>query len=300
MTIANKKVSYAKSLEINVDGSSESHTVLKDVFLKKAEDYVCQVARFMVNSLPPINIIDEPLLYIRTRGDANDTVQTVANVGNVGIFQPPKVHSWVELTRRFVEFCTKFNAFLDEEYIKFVLTNTGQFELRLHPEFLTQFYLEWGSEAQKYTGFDRFMFVVHNGLRSFSHEDGINHLLVVPSLEIYEAQLAANILINFNVNNLEHVQESQTFVSKRALNAFDHRLSLDVWATFPIKNTVSFLDGVETHEFILSRFPISDYNQVHSKVIVQNNKLSPAKILEENLAVGLLDLCKNNPESIMA
>ena len=68
MTTANKRGGFVKSLEISRDGSNRSNTMLKNTFLKKANNYVCQLTKFVTNLTPKLNLDNEIMFEILPRG----------------------------------------------------------------------------------------------------------------------------------------------------------------------------------------------------------------------------------------
>ena len=256
MTTVNRRGGYYKSLEINREGSASSNTVLKDTFLKKAEGYVCQVTRFVVNNTPPLNLIDEDMITVQRRGNA-----AIANVLHLNdtlrIFKPGPYRTWLELARKIEEFCDNLNTHFQQPSIEFRLLGNGWFQLKLYGGFTTTYYLEFGTETQKYTGLKQYMFVVQDDEDDqFTQENG-DQFLFDPDVPGF-----------FNDENLENVTSDFVFMSGRSLSAFDHRLYHDVVAFFPIANIVTFLDGKESHEFVLARFPLSDYKEIHNVITV--------------------------------
>ena len=279
MTTVNRRGGYYKSLEINREGSASSNTVLKDTFLKKAEGYVCQVTRFVVNNTPPLNLIDEDMITVQRRGNA-----AIANVLHLNdtlrILKPGPYRTWLELARKIEEFCDNLNTHFQQASIEFRLLGNGWFQLKLYGGFTTEYYLEFGTETQKYTGLKQYMFVVQdNNGNIHTQENGNNYLLAAG---------------NFNPNFPANVTSNFVFMSGRSLSAFDHRLYHDVVAFFPIANIVTFLDGIESHEFVLARFPLSDYKEIHNVITVSGGVVQQSKTMQETVNLGLEDLCRNN------
>ena len=114
MTQANRKGGYIKTLEINREGSSKSFTSLKDSLIKKADNYVCQVSRFITNTTPNINLVDEVFIEILRRPHSDDVIQstTIEEVVDNGInppdsirqFRPKNYKTVLELARKLESF----------------------------------------------------------------------------------------------------------------------------------------------------------------------------------------------------
>ena len=64
MTTSNKRGGFLKSLEINRQNSNTSETILKDKFLSKTDNFVCEVSRFIISNSPQINLIDEDMFQV--------------------------------------------------------------------------------------------------------------------------------------------------------------------------------------------------------------------------------------------
>ena len=307
MTTANARGGWLKTLEINRDGSATSDTVLKDTFLKKAEGYVCQVQRFIVNNTPRLNIVDEVMIEVRRRGHLpGDTVGTVLPTGGQPQFKPTAYRTYLELARKMEQYCDALNDHFNQRSVAFLLRSNGTFQLKLYRGFSSAFYLKIGKETQKFTGLPEYIFVTTDGNVTYTQAMGVQHLFNVAgnaeaaALAIQTAIAAGNEdAITFNAAMFNRaVGGERTFTSGRPLSAFDHRLSLDVVAYWPISNIISFNSGVETHEFVFARFPVSDYLEIHEKTVVVGEDLRRTQIIQETVNLGIEDLCRNNPNTV--
>jgi hypothetical protein len=83
-----------------------------------------------------------------------------------------------------------------------------------------------------------------------------------------------------------------------SLSSFDLRLSLDVIATFPISTKPSVLDGAESNDFVLARFPTSAYQATSNRVDTIGGNMVMNVTLKERINTGLEDLTRDNTESI--
>ena len=298
---ANQRGGFLKTLEINRDGSAISETNLRDTFLKKTEGYVMQVIRFVVNNSPTLNLIDEPMFTVLTRGgQVNDTVDTVQVPNPPLIFQPTNYRTYLELARQLEKFCKQIDQQLQQASVAFSLQSNGLFQLKLFPGFASEFYIKVGPQTQKYTGLDEYLFVTTNGVNHYTQLDGVEFLFNVVDADDLEVQIEAGQAISFNAQMFDHngpinVIHGGIFESERPLSAFDHRLSQDVIAYFPISQSISFLDGKESHEFILARFPLNDYKSMFE---VTNVNLQQRQTTQEIVNLGLEDLCRNNPNAV--
>ena len=289
MTQSNARGGYIKSLEINREGSHTSITTLRNELLKKANHYVCQIPRFITNTTPRLNLIDEVYVEILKRNDEDHTVATTAEdiPASVRQFKPQIYRTYLELARQLEVFCKKLDAYTGfDNGLTFCLLDSGMFTLTLSGEFATAHYLKFGAEFQKHTGFRELMFHVFDGNEYF-----------VNSVEGGEFQLI-DVYGYFEGENLEDVEISRTFQSARPLSCFDHRLSQDIVATFPISTTTICFDGTESHDFLLARFPLNDYVEMYSKIEGTAQHVRRNRIIQETVNLGLEDLCRQNPNTI--
>ena len=314
MTIANQRGGFLKTLEINRDGSASSETNLKDTFLKKTEGYVMQVTRFVVNNSPPLNLIDEPMFTVLIRGDQNQNrVDNVDVLDPPLIFQPTSYKTYLELARQLEIFCQQIDIQLDpgagqrvdpnqHRSVAFSLQSNGLFQLKLFRGFASAFYIKVGPQARKYTGLGEYIFVTTDGVNHYTQVDGVRFLFNLINDAQLEIRIAAGLAISFNPQMFgNNVGQDRVFESKRPLSAFDHRLSQDVIGYFPISQSVSFLDGNESHEFLLARFPINDYKEMHEVTKVTEDGLYHLKqrqVTQETVNLGLEDLCRDNPNAV--
>lgn len=55
---------------------------------------------------------------------------------------------------------------------------------------------------------------------------------------------------------------------------------------------------MEKREFLLCRFPLTDYKELSSQIEILNGNITAKNIIREKLSIGLADLTKTNPEMI--
>jgi len=337
MTTANLKGGFVKSLDISRDGSSASITILKSAFLKKTENYVCQMTKFITNITPPLNQLSEIMFSIRPKGiegEDRDGLNFPADwsVESWTNFRPTPHYSLVGLAQQLQQFFHKFGFILrrigsarlgnvpgklifikhnpvrktfeegdpidefgnaiplyddhgwggmhDEgKTIQFRLLPDGRFAMEFTAEFSSNFYIVVGEKTQKITGFPETMFVTQFGVHTFTADDGLDHLY--DDLDLFE--------------NPPDVDVNITFESLYSFNSFDHRLTLDCVATFPLSNTISVVNGKEEHEFLLSRFPLVDFKRFETDLKMSDSGISNEVLIFEDVNVGLEDLSRGNP-----
>ena len=81
--------------------------------------------------------------------------------------------------------------------------------------------------------------------------------------------------------------------SLNSISALDERISIDLWATFPVSSKIFARNGIEGREFILSRFPLNETNYFRTELTTfQDN--SEEITLTEGFISGLQNLTKGN------
>lgn len=301
MSVANKKGGYYRTIEINRDDSNTSETVLTDAFLTKTDNYLVQVSNFVNSNTQPLNTLNEAMFTIKQRGSIINTPDNmVALPVDIGVFRPTSYFSVLELARQLDKYCKRATEYIiseddleeDDDVIDFDLNANGTFSFTLYPNFSNGYYIEVGSMTQKMTGFRQYIFIVNSGA---ADGDIINstdithlHLIDVHGMFTYHGSV-----------ELYSARDDHTLNSERALSTFDTRLSLDVVALgFPISTKPSILDGKESNNYVLARFPTSDYQKIESELGVTDGDIEDTTILIEQVNIGLEDLTRNNTEVI--
>lgn len=341
MTTANQKGGFLKTLTITRDSSNESITMLKNNFLKKTENYVVQLTKFITNITPLLTTNEEMMFEILPKGLQNEDVDVVSFPAywkdEWRQFTPKPFYSVMDLAIQIKTFFHKFgflvyklgfnyieedeDAGIEESGIEgeykqdddgnfpaydFVNTNDyggnsrgwdvlagaeqiaifsllpdGRFALTFTGSFLSNFYVRVGPQTQKQTGLPQYLFV--NEAAGGLLRTGID---------------GYDFLVDENGAFVEDhiVTDEYAYSSSYVMNAFDERLSLDVVATFPLSNVISVVDGKESHEFILARFPLSDYKRFDTNLTTDTqDQVSDQVDVVENVNVGLEDLTRKNP-----
>jgi len=335
MTTANKRGGFVKSLEISRDGSNRSNTMLKNTFLKKANNYVCQLTKFVTNLTPKLNLDNEIMFEILPRGGvgvATDFMTFPVHWrDDWRQFKPTPYFSVCDLALQLETFFKRFSYIVRRQgannipgdiaaadlattqfpFVKnnlvqgddngwgatellpigglkypticqFVMNADGTFTIIVTDEFVQNFYIRVGEQTQIKTGFPEFLYISNIGGVDVSFAD-----FEVPTDGLF---VNGEFLHSLPVEN-----PSFEFHTEFSMTAFDERLSIDVQATFPISNSVSVVDGVEEHEFILARFPLADYKRFDTDLIGNDVQLSDFVQITEDVNVGLEDLARGNP-----
>lgn len=113
-TIANAKGGLLKTLTISRTASSDSITTLRDDFIKKTSNYVCQIPQFIMNNATKLSLVDEVMFEIRPKGnedqDATALVFPVPWQTSSYQFKPRPYRTWVELARQMERFFHRFGV----------------------------------------------------------------------------------------------------------------------------------------------------------------------------------------------
>ena len=148
-------------------------------------------------------------------------------------------------------------------HIKFTLDDDGRFSLTFDTFFSSDFYITVGPQTQIKTGFPETMFCVYDTVvnQNRTHVDGINHL--------FQA--------NGTFTNLTNIEPNiQRFTSMFSLEEFDDRVTIDIIASLPLSTRVTCLNGGKPdHDYVLARFPISDYQKNASEVTISQKMNVP-------------------------
>lgn len=113
-TQANLKGGFLKTLTVSRTASSTSTTTLKDDFLKKTENYVCQIPRFIMNNATKLSLIEERMFEIRMKDNpgVDASIVNFPDEWNRADFQftAKPYRTWVELARQMERFFHRFGV----------------------------------------------------------------------------------------------------------------------------------------------------------------------------------------------
>ena len=296
MTFANLKGGYLKTIEVSRDNFHFSKTMLSEELIKKSDNYVIQVPRFITNTCPNLNIIDEIMLEILPRGHHNENLAQAdarlpvwLQLDSLRQFQPSGYKSWSELARLMSKFFKKLCTLSgDDDLIVFSLLDNGTFKLTFSATFCDAFYIKVGPQTQLKTGFPEYIFQIALTIgvtTLYTHVDGLDYLFTV----------ALGVVSFTDIQDTVPLPVS--FISTFSLNKFDDRLSIDCNCTLPISSKIVVLDGNERRDFILCRFPFVDLHEVHSEV-TSDDMFTRKQVVEERIDLGLTDFTRNNPDTV--
>jgi hypothetical protein len=296
MTQSNLRGGLIKTLEINQDESNVSKTVLSDELLKKADNYVLQVTRFISNVTPNINTITERVFEVLKRPLPNSNILSVPAmvVNNLSdalrLFEPKNVKTALELVRQMMVFARQHAG------LTITLNDNNTIRITLDQAFGSRYYIRVGPQTRKLLGLREYLYF-------FKYEDW--HLDdVIATNDQPHPEVSIELFLVDAVGNFVVFQESALFVegdvpssygydSPNPVSCLDTRLSLDVHCSFPISTQPHIFNGEESTDYILGRFPTNDYIEHH----VAYKGLDTYSVLE-TVNLGLEDLCRSNPNTV--
>jgi hypothetical protein len=307
-TQANVRGGYIKTMEISQDESNQSKCMLSDEFLKKAENYVLQVTRFISNVTPNINTYDENVLEVLRRpaqGEAYTTVAAIAGQNlpeSIRIFKPQHVKTTLEMVRQMMVFSARHDG------LTITLDQDNKIVLSLSADFGQEYYVRVGPITQKLLGLREYYyyfrytdlggvltFLALNNEPDYAPGDNVSLFLTVAQAAV----LVPAVVVADNFSAFRHAVAGMVnapphgYASANPISCLDTRLSLDVQASFPLSTQHQILNGAESHDYLLGRFPIGDYIDHHVSYTDQNQ----FSVLE-TVNLGLEDLCRKNPNTI--
>jgi hypothetical protein len=295
MSIANRKGGFYRSLEVSRDDSHLSETVLNDNFLTKTNNYIVQVQHFISSNVQRLNTIDEVMFQVFRRGGVNDTVDDVQTQipDTIAQFRPSSYFSIVELGRQLTEYVRVLNDYLNAQggvnirHIDGEVDGAGKWRFGLSIDFSSLYYIQVGELTQKATGFRKYIFAVNDGATDIYNSTDNSHLALIDVLGFF----------TYNGGGMPTHRDA-LFIPVRPLSAFDMRVSLDVVATFPISTKPAVLNGIETNDYVLARFPTSAHRHTWQEIDMVNGSLQKTITIKERINAGLEDMTENNTESI--
>ena len=293
MSIANRKGGFIRTLEVSQDDSSVSETVLNDNFLTKTNNYLCQVEHFISSNAQPLNTIDEVYFEVLARGTPLEGPGDVVNLpAAVRQFRPAHYFSTIELARQIQQWTSTLNAYLnvaqnvDETHITSSFTAAGKLSFTLYPVFSTLYYIRVGEDTRNLTGLREYIFVVNDGHVDIWNENDNSHLQLIGNLDFF-THTPANA-----------TQGTFSTPTVAPLSVFNRLLSLDVVATFPISTKPSVLNGAESNDYVLARFPAAAYQETSNRIDVYGRGMLNNVVLSESINTGLTDMTRDNTETI--
>ena len=309
--IANSRNGVLKTLEISRDNANSSVTMLNDDFLKKPENFTLNIDKFIMNTSPPLNLIDEVMFTVFAQSAPNLMPNRLRDYA---AFTPTPYYTWLELARQINNWATKLQQQYDTtipgghgEFLGFQMGATGNAQFVFKQWFrngnlampvqdqdlgVPGYYIRVGAETQKVLGLPEYLFFVTDGNRVFTHADGEQYLFDLTQVDGFSVFVAGVIANNRIVE------------FPRQMNMFDQRYSLDVYSTLPTKSKISSIDGKEQHHFLLFQIPYVAQHSFESVTTLNRGDAATGYMisgditLKENMDVGATDYCLNQSETI--
>ena len=331
MTTANQAGGFLKTLTITRDNSSESVLILKNKFLKKTNNYVLQLTKFITNITPQLNLIDEVMFKILPKGGVGEAYPKAFSGGwnpSYSEFRPAPYRSVADLVVQMQYFFHRFghiarsigdgdipgDIFVGNDQFPFVRNNVDPLPLLAGGyNFQDNGWSQWGDDGRlvniklkangcfgiHFTAEFASNFYVEVGPET-QIKTGLGERLFVVQVggvpnTAEGAELFDPDLFVPTFNHPKAVQTDYTFYTGNTLKSFDDRLSIDIIATFPLSNKFHVFNGEEQHEFILGRFPVADFQRFETEIKSNESEVTDEVTLFEDVNVGLEDLCRSNP-----
>jgi hypothetical protein len=168
------------------------------------------------------------------------------------------------------------------DYISAGFDESGHLTLNLSSLFLANFWIELEPIFAKRIGFP---VSIYNDAQFISNQPGVTDLLTVVAP------------ISFAIDIGQGVQLARTIFSKQSIFEFDDRLSIDIEISLPLSQTIDVENSKEKHNFLLSRFVISDYKYIETRAQQRKGVVLSKAIIQDTLALGIHDLVQNTPEA---
>ena len=94
-----------------------------------------------------------------------------------------------------------------------------------------------------------------------------------------------------------NVDQGVNIVSSKSLFNVDDRLSYDLEISLPLSMTIDTHDGKETQTYLLSRFQITDYQDVQTRAKQKDGLLLTETLIDDKLHGGKIDLVRGQPST---
>ena len=162
------------------------------------------------------------------------------------------------------------------------LTVDLRLELTLSKEFFSNFYVQCEPHFQTRLGFPEYIFHMIDG--NFDELTPANTVFTDIDQLVIEARVHLDEAIN------------RTWVSQFPVRSLDDRMSLDVISTFPSSRKTSVFDSVQTEEYLLVRFDLSDYKEFQAVVTQDDDRMKTGVTINETYEASLENLTRGNPD----
>ena len=323
MVVINHKGGYSKALTITRNHGHESTTMLKDEFLKKTQNYIVQVQHFYTSKSVPINtltgilfeivpleLVTMPGTYQPRDYQFSGTFYNISELlrelnyffhrfshkflyvglpnvlGNIGATQIDADDLGARHTNFFHTFPGGgYSALPDNANLcQVTMTPDSKLKILMKPLFSSNFFIRMNPTVQSLLGFAaNEIYIYEYFLETTTHEDD--------DLDQFDQDGEVNVRITGRVL----LDDDNAFLSTNSLDYLDTRLTLDILSTFPNSNKIQSINGKESHERVLARFPISDYKQYDIELTFRDT-VTEDLTFKENSVIGLEDMTRGNPD----
>ena len=176
------------------------------------------------------------------------------------------------------------------KYVSAGVDSLGRLQLNLSSQFLTNFYIILDEVFASQIGFPNIIFardqVVQGATYTqISTDVTIDDLLVENNANVFVFDMQPNVSEGVNIK------------STQSIFRIDDRLSYDLEISLPISQTIDTMNGKESQTFLLSRFQINDYQNIHTRTKQKDGLLLTEALIEDQLQGGMVDLVRGAPSS---
>ena len=321
-SLVNQKGAFFRTLEITRDSSSKNETILIEPIIKKAENYICQVQRFITNATP--DIFQKTDWFIRVLRKPQTSVDNLSTeITFQGQMQIAPYSEFIpgscKCVTEFVRVLYEWVALHTGLSVNLNIDNTISFTLSR--EFGSLYYLEFSPYVQNRLNFrqyicfdyhfdelitypvfeernDFFWRALEIDLLDQTADDTeylpINNvafeLFKLEYNDYYPENVISSLIRQFGYN--PEGDDSRVFISGNTIDNIDSLFSLDIYMSLPHRPINEILDEKESLHKLIARFPYKDYKVFESKLSFDNSHS-----IRESVNLGLENLTRNTPDS---
>lgn len=172
-------------------------------------------------------------------------------------------------------------------YVSTGVSSSGNVQLVLSSQFLTNFYIQFDEVFAKQIGFPTLV---------YAHDDQAGTITMSNQPDV-EALIDEDQLLGDTFSLISNVTEGRNISSTRSIFSVEERMSIDIEMSLPVAQTIDVTNGDEHHTFLLSRFAIGDYQKRYNMVQQSNGYVVTKTVLQNTIDSGFIDLVQDAPES---
>lgn len=319
MSIANQKGGHVVTMRITRNDSNETTMTLKTPFLKKAENWSCQVTDFFTNKTPDImpglgklntDWHFRVLPFDGTGVNVNLELPTISE----NVFIPQDCSTVLQYVEQLQRFFKRYSYI--HRRTKDIIDGYGyQNYTQAFPDAIN--FIPRDIQAAGDVGYEVMFENITPVLRaSLNAALKLQIIMEADFCEHFYVEVAPSVaaILGLNpylltvgyangvifrgpdlpvfANIISGPDNDATFVSTRTVKTLDRRASLDVWASFPITNRIETVNGAEVHEHLLTRFDLTSMKEFTTARDFDNQTLQ----LREKFQSGMENLTRYNPD----